>query len=66
LYIQAPAGERKPWAAQLCTLMGQVVRAAVTAEDRFSLDVRGLAAGVYLLRLSSAAGRSLVSLVIIS
>jgi hypothetical protein len=66
LYIQAPGGERKPWTAQLCTVMGQVVRAVVAVDDRSQLDVRGLAAGVYILRLTSAAGRSLASLVIIS
>jgi hypothetical protein len=46
--------------------MGQVVRAVVAVDDRSQLDVRGLAAGVYILRLTSAAGRSLASLVIIS
>ncbi|HEY1215094.1 MAG TPA: PQQ-dependent sugar dehydrogenase, partial [Bryobacteraceae bacterium] len=56
LHIDAPAGGLRPWAAQLFSVTGQLLRNETTGSDHITLDIHGLEPGIYLLRLSSAAG----------
>jgi PQQ-dependent dehydrogenase (s-GDH family) len=56
LYIDAPAGARKPWTAQLYTVTGQWVATKLSTQDQFTMEVGGLQPGVYMLRLASATG----------
>jgi PQQ-dependent dehydrogenase (s-GDH family) len=55
LYIYGRPGEWKPWKAQLYSMVGQPVRSKEVYDDHFSMDIRGLAPGVYMLRLYNGA-----------
>lgn len=66
LYIDAPAGEQKPWIAQLYSAAGQPLRTRTATTDQFTLDLHGLPPGVYILRLTNATGvTSLINKVLI-
>ena len=61
LRISGPPGVRKPWRAQLFSMMGQMVASQESYDDGFSLDIGGVAAGVYVLRLYDGAGSAAVT-----
>jgi len=51
LNITSPPGTNKPLLAQLYDIRGMLVQEARSAEDDLSMEIRGLAPGVYILRL---------------
>ena len=51
LNIQTPAGTKKPLLAQLYDRTGQIVLEKGSTEDLFTMDIHGLASGLYVLRL---------------
>jgi PQQ-dependent dehydrogenase (s-GDH family) len=56
LNISGPSGERKPWTAQLFTMTGQLLATKESYDDAFSMDIGGVQAGVYVLRLFDGSG----------
>jgi PQQ-dependent dehydrogenase (s-GDH family) len=65
-YIDGATGGRKPWLAQLYTIAGRLVATAESFEDLFPMDINGLPAGIYALRLYDGAGtESLTTKVIV-
>jgi len=56
LNISMPGGSRKPWTAQLFSMTGQMVEATTGYDDPFVMNIGGIAAGVYVLRLYDGSG----------
>ena len=56
LNVSGPLGVRKPWRAQLFSMTGQVVGSKESYDDSFSMDISGVPAGVYVLRLFDGVG----------
>jgi PQQ-dependent dehydrogenase (s-GDH family) len=51
LYVQGSPTERRPWLATLYDMTGNAVRQIQTTDESFSLDLHGLAKGIYVFRL---------------
>ena len=51
VYVEAPTHGRKPCIAALYDLTGKLLLSRQSADDHFSLDVQGVAPGVYVLRI---------------
>ena len=56
LWVKARGGARKPWLATIYTTTGQLMLSRESYDDKFALDIRGIAPGLYILRLFSGAG----------
>jgi PQQ-dependent dehydrogenase (s-GDH family) len=56
LYVEGTPGDRKPWVAELYDMAGRLMQGRVSAEDHFQIDLRGLATGLYILRLANGNG----------
>lgn len=63
LYVDAPPGPRKPWIVKLYTTTGQLLRTQLAYQDHFSVNVQGLASGIYLLRIINDEGATETTLV---
>ena len=53
LYVQGSPTERRPWLATLYDMTGNAVRQIQTTDESFSLDLHGLAKGIYVFRLTN-------------
>ncbi|HEX3934612.1 MAG TPA: T9SS type A sorting domain-containing protein, partial [Puia sp.] len=56
LYVDTPPEDRKPWLVQLYTTTGQLITTQAAYENHFPLNIQGVQPGLYLLRLTNAAG----------
>jgi PQQ-dependent dehydrogenase (s-GDH family) len=53
IYIQSPPGVRRPLLAALYDITGHLVEEKQSSDGNFSMDVRGFAPGIYVLRLNN-------------
>jgi hypothetical protein len=60
VHIDGPRGGRRPWVAQLYTVTGQPVSSEEVYGDSFSMDIRYLPPGVYILHLIDGMGRTIL------
>ncbi|HXB94642.1 MAG TPA: PQQ-dependent sugar dehydrogenase, partial [Puia sp.] len=61
LHVSMPGGGRKPWVAQLYAMTGELVVARMSYDDTFTMDIGGVGAGVYVLRLADGTGSPVVT-----
>lgn len=61
LNVAMPPGGRQPWMAQLYSVTGQLAAAQLSYNDGFSLNIVGLPAGMYLLRVYDGEGNNVLT-----